>query len=375
MNNATVPAGPPELPPSVLHAIYQAVGNTQAARYNYLALAICFLYDMSLTFADEVEFIWMRPASLLKYLFIANRYLSLLQSIFSPSIFLYTGLNLSRSVRAGFLIWQSAEALINLAIIDAILIIRIWGMYAGSRAVLLFLSVFAAIGWAASVVLMSVSLSRHPIVSQPDPGFVVCAGTLPSYFAAYWIPILAVDLTFAGFMVYKGYLNWRADTVSVLTGISGRHLANLLVRDSVMYYLFINAVYGMNAAMWFWAPETLIEAAAPWGIFLPTIMVARLVLNIKADAERGRGSGDTTELTTFDAAAYNVHSGTHSGSHAGSGARGGGKKMPHNKGSINFAHSAVDSMGFGYGEESEIARTEESGSGGYGGTSVEGKAY
>ncbi|THH18844.1 hypothetical protein EW146_g2207 [Bondarzewia mesenterica] len=334
MANATTPA---DIPVAVLKEIIAEVRNTQASRYNMLALSVLYVYDTIITLGQEIELIWMKPMSLLKVLYLLNRYLNLFSSIFNSSVYLYRGTNMKNSMsdHVSRLLAIKSDIFIRCWLDEVsewngivILIIRVWGIYERSRWILIVSAVFGTAAHASSAVIMGISLNYSPIISQPAPGFVVCSITTPSYFAAYWIPVLAFDSTLFALMLWKGWQNLRKDKITMVSGTSGRQLANLLVRDSIMYYLFINAVYAMDAAMWYWADvrcsfqsdtellmnvdtqPTLIEAAAVYGLYLPSVMAGKLLLNIRdelhnEDAERT----DIIELSMFETAAPRSHTG------------------------------------------------------------------
>jgi len=51
------------------------VRENRIVTYLDVAAAVLMLYDYSLTFRDEIEYIWKRPWSLIRILFTITRYL------------------------------------------------------------------------------------------------------------------------------------------------------------------------------------------------------------------------------------------------------------------------------------------------------------
>ncbi|KAH7925395.1 hypothetical protein BV22DRAFT_1034071 [Leucogyrophana mollusca] len=166
------------------------------------------------------------------------------------------------------------------------------------------MSVFGTLQIIASAIIMGKSLNYSPALAQPAPGFVVCSMTLPPYFAAYWLPILAFEITLLALMLIKGWHNFRQQNVTVVSGMTGQRLGNLLVRDSIIYFVVINAAYIANAVVWYWEPSTLVEAASAYGVLLPPLMASKLLLNLRDAFYRGSGRDERSmELTAFHASA------------------------------------------------------------------------
>ncbi|KAH7908662.1 hypothetical protein BJ138DRAFT_1115649 [Hygrophoropsis aurantiaca] len=168
------------------------------------------------------------------------------------------------------------------------------------------MTTFGALQLIASAIVMGKGLNYAPAIAQPAPGFVVCSTTLPPYFAAYWIPILAFEITLLALMLAKGWQNFRQQNVTAVSGMTGKSLGNLLVRDSIIYFVVINAAYLANAAVWYWEPSTLVEAASPWGVLLPPLMASKLLLNLRDAFYRGSRPHEdrSMELTAFHASGH-----------------------------------------------------------------------
>ncbi|KAH7920861.1 hypothetical protein BV22DRAFT_770594 [Leucogyrophana mollusca] len=241
----------PALPPAVLNELISEARNTAMSRYNTLAMTVLYVYDLVTTLDKEVDLVWNRPWSFLKVLYIINRCLALLEGLFNSSVFLYQGTNLSNSVSGNWFKFQSGTALVLLVVVQTILVTRLWAMYEHNRPILISMSVFGTLQIIASATIMFKSLRYSPALAQPAPGFVVCSMILPPYFAAYWLPILAFETTLLVLMLIKGWHNFRQQNVTGVSGMTGQRLGNLLVRDSIIYFVVINAVYLANAVVWY----------------------------------------------------------------------------------------------------------------------------
>ncbi|KAG8907935.1 hypothetical protein FRB99_001443 [Tulasnella sp. 403] len=60
---------------ALAHQLSTAFTHITASRYLSFAGFVVLIYDHLLTFADEVELIWLKPMSLVTMLFLFNRYL------------------------------------------------------------------------------------------------------------------------------------------------------------------------------------------------------------------------------------------------------------------------------------------------------------
>jgi len=66
----------PAVPPSVVHEIVHGLHLAVIERYLSAAGLVAMFYDHALTFSDEVRLIWTAPPSFAKWMFLANRYLT-----------------------------------------------------------------------------------------------------------------------------------------------------------------------------------------------------------------------------------------------------------------------------------------------------------
>ena len=145
-------------------------------------------------------------------------------------------------------------------------------------------------------------------------GGSICAGgiTRPPPFK-FWISIICYETLLCGLAIYKGYQTFRKK--DPIAGWSGTKLLDILIRDSILYFLVwddflfpsmhmlrilrIFAVYATNLIVWlvrpvcsnFWSLcqldskiQNLAELPVNYAIALPTIMTERLLFNIKQSA-------------------------------------------------------------------------------------------
>lgn len=252
---------------------------------------------------------WFKPMSFMKVLFFLNRYIPLAAGFVNASVFLNASPTLSASLCGHWFKFQSGEALAVLGIIQAILVVRIWAIYNRNRFVLIILGVFGCLQLAASGTITGISTTQGVASSQPGPGFFTCSITTPSYFAAYWIPILTFEITLFLLTLIKGLEHFRrANQLGKLSGLSknsGHALLTILVRGSVMYFFIIAAVYAGNAAVWYWADSSLYQASSVFGLMIPPMVATKLLLSLRSsfynDQDTTVNLNSTFELAVFRA--------------------------------------------------------------------------
>ncbi|KAH7905584.1 hypothetical protein BJ138DRAFT_1164485 [Hygrophoropsis aurantiaca] len=177
-------------------------------------------------------------------------------------------------------------------------------MYGRNRWILISMTTFGTLQLIANAIILGKGINYASATAHPaTPSFVVCATTLPPYFAACWIPVLAFEITLLALMLVKGWQNFRRQNVTAVSGMTGKSLANLIVRDSMTYFVIINAAYVATATVWYRKPPIVMETATPWIIILPPLMASRLLLNLRDALYRGRQSHEdrSMELSEFHA--------------------------------------------------------------------------
>ncbi|KAJ7803754.1 hypothetical protein B0H14DRAFT_2613039 [Mycena olivaceomarginata] len=290
-----------------------------------LVWVCCF--SSLLHIGDQYDHAQFKPMSFMKVLFFLNRYLPLVGGIVDNSIYLDespTTLTASISSQTPGGHWfksQAGASIAGLGVIQAILVTRIWAIYAKHKPLCIFLGVFGCLQLAASATILAITTTQGVPSSEPAPDFFVCAITTPPYFAAYWIPILTFEFTLFALTLIKGVQNFRRTNVSILSGQSGQAILNILVRDSVIYFFIIAAVYTGNAAVWFWADASFYEASSAFGITIPPMVASKLIFSLRQTFhDETVPTSDNHEPMVFRIRAGTVSSGDQTHSTQGVGA-------------------------------------------------------
>ncbi|KAJ7429739.1 hypothetical protein B0H11DRAFT_2211908 [Mycena galericulata] len=282
--------------------------------YSSVASSAIIIFDHLITLDEEIELIWVRLMrtqqrttdpfvqrsswSMGKVLFVIvgypfsscprttpdltlkNRYYTLISliinnyALFSPT--------LTDSVSLRFFHWQGWTGLIACMIAEVILQMRLYALYFLNKKVLALMVVTFLASSASSAVIMGKALSglaarSHPILGMPTFCYPV-ATTVPSYFFAFWIPIIAFESLLCGLALYRGFQTFRASGTLFQ---SGRHLVSILIRDSVLYFLVMFATYFTNMLVWLSAGPNRLEIPITFSIALSCCLGNRLILNVR----------------------------------------------------------------------------------------------
>ncbi|KAH7922529.1 hypothetical protein BV22DRAFT_1131339 [Leucogyrophana mollusca] len=313
-------------------AIVNAANIIRITRICQLSSAIIIIYDHLITFNQEVEFIWKKPWSLATVIYLIVRYvgdgLGLLDAagICKPLTLFLTphkrhiiAAFMSESPSQEFQSWQlnfvcssvspictlggrtqttpvtAGQVFLHLqgwpsAVLDwlmqIVLQMRIYALYKRSNRVLSF----TALGYLAEIIAMSTILgiaNAHIVaINEPIPGIGICSATnIPASFYRFWLPIIAFEGTLCLLALWVGI----RDLVSGFRaqGINGINVLEVLVKDSVFYFLCLVLACVVNAAMWQTLGEAWLEVPEGFSIAAKVVIGCRLILNLpKTFAQR-----------------------------------------------------------------------------------------
>ncbi|KAM6504030.1 hypothetical protein JOM56_000973 [Amanita muscaria] len=265
------------LPSNNQKELETAFAYLTAVNYHVLASTVMLLYDHILTFEQERMYIWNQRKSLPSLVFLFFRY-------FCPVVSI---INLVAEHDPGWSdtvcrnwIWLpvSTGTIINAAT-GVILIMRVHAIYCRARWILY---VTVPVYLAELGVMMWSIPSGIPATNLP-PGFVGCfpipkPGTglrLTSiYIAALGFDTVVFSLTFMR-AFYRRFTKEKSVT-----------LLRIIVRDGTLYYTVIFVVNLINVFLLALAPPDISAINAPFASMITTVLVSRLVLNLREAAAK-----------------------------------------------------------------------------------------
>ncbi|KAF8901976.1 hypothetical protein CPB85DRAFT_1438896 [Mucidula mucida] len=310
--------------------------DIQATRYAALASGVIVLFEHVITFGDEIDLIWASHWKAGKILFIINRYFTFTSVMFNQSIrqantrelhsdstdstvqvssrhpylipctwFIALTLRPSNACSCEhFFRWQGWTGLFACMIAEVILQMRLYALYFLNKKILLLMLSTFLLSTAAAGTIMGKALSDIATESHVLPGFPACvpvAGSIPSYFYAFWIPILLFETLLCILALHRAFTSEGA-----IFG-SARKLVHAMVRDSVFYFLVMFATYLTNLLVWLNGRVSLLEIPIAFSVTLSCVLTNRIVLNVRRanhditnpsrEAQCGQEAG--TELHTI----------------------------------------------------------------------------
>ncbi|KAG8770052.1 hypothetical protein FRC16_006490, partial [Serendipita sp. 398] len=259
-----------------LRLLEESLLALQASRYTSAAAATIFVYDIFLTFDDEVQFFWRKfRFTFPNILYIINRYVGL--GFFLSPIYDYAGFHgdfsdaycsrfsgligfaLAHLAWTGIMtirvsaLWQSHPRLIRLT----------WCLWVCTMAMIVGLSTV-------TYFKLIEHMTYNPIVR-------ICASIAsPKILMATPIPPTVYELFLTVLTLIKAY--------GILSKIPGREspsLLRVLARDGVAYFVIGSIVSLGNLIAWHFLPTSLMALLLYLYWALLSSCVARLVLNLR----------------------------------------------------------------------------------------------
>jgi len=256
------------------------------------------LYDHALTFDAEMMYVWKHPSrwSFGKILLVFNRYFGPFTLVFN--IFVYVNPSVTITFCEGFHWWETTSEAVAVLTVELILMTRIYAVYDRSRKLLFVLGALFLAEIAGTLVIVDIGLPHG--IPRPFPELAGCfVGAQPPLYFLTWIPALAFESVLCFLMLYKAWRMHKDEYSSALL--------NLIIRDSVLYFLTIFATLLLNCLIWALASENFLEIALGWAVALPCALGSRLLLNMRERMYREETSQRSPhagiEMQSFRAAA------------------------------------------------------------------------
>ncbi|KAJ7135705.1 hypothetical protein C8R44DRAFT_976540 [Mycena epipterygia] len=251
---------------------------TIAGHYNRTAALAIMLWEYLITLEDEKELFWKRhPWTTATFLFLWSRYGGICLTLFG--LVVAVSPNLSDSVSYS---WLRIEGWVGMSIswsTQVILLLRIYALYDGSpRIAALIISAFAVEVF--TVIGMFGFASFHiTVVAEAMDNLVRCKVTaIPSWLWLFWVSITSFELLLCVLAVYKGYQRVR---LSAQFSSGPQVLQDIMIRDSVLYYLMIQGVYIYNLMFWIKDTKDSLDVLTGLAVALPCVMGSRMMINVR----------------------------------------------------------------------------------------------
>jgi len=253
-----------------------------AAKLYSLASCVMLFYDIALTFGDEVEKIWKQRFTGATVLWFMNRYLSPLGYI--VIIVSFNDPNWGKAACNHYVLYPEALKIVTASAVGAIFILRLYSIYSRSNRILIAftLLLLAELGtkiWAFT----------DGTALQLPPGLVGCILTgksAPGKRIVYtWVAELVFDSAVFFATLYRTLCLYRSTHIS-----EAQSLIGLIMRDGIMYFAVIFASNLVTVLIFLLAPDDLKVVNASFSTLITSLMVSRLMLNLRGAVLRRKPS-------------------------------------------------------------------------------------
>jgi len=266
------------LPPSVIHDLVRGLHIATIARYLSLSGLVALLYDHVLTFDQEIQLVWKAPSSFVKWIFLANRYLSevcLLAVANEMSGFNNHTYN-NQNCRTLIITVASCSVISTLTsnVVIFLRVIVLWDksprvvFYLFSVLVLSFLATVSCV--AASMIILEPAILYNPFVEQ-----CFLAKTTPTL-TAVWAAPLGWEFSVIILTAYNALSRPRR---------SEKPLVQILHRDGMMFFVSVTLLRGTMIAFTFINQPGLVTFPAffIWAMLL--LGLNRMLIHIRSSEQ------------------------------------------------------------------------------------------
>ncbi|KDR71426.1 hypothetical protein GALMADRAFT_143706 [Galerina marginata CBS 339.88] len=108
---------------------------------------------------------------------------------------------------------------------------------------------------------------------------------VPTNFFVFWLPMLVFEILLCVLAVVRAYKSYHESGRTIY----GQRLFDILIRDSVLYFLAIGITYLTCFVVWILEPNILIEAPIGFSLAISCTLGNRMILNLRnANEQKGQ---------------------------------------------------------------------------------------
>ncbi|KAH6919333.1 hypothetical protein BKA70DRAFT_47775 [Coprinopsis sp. MPI-PUGE-AT-0042] len=268
---------------------------TQVVGWNFAAAVAFLVYDVLITFPDEVRLIWPIPWSFTKVVFFFIRYFPIVMQMSTQ----FYGVPLLEYSPRGCYIWnvyQALGAILVMGAVDYILILRVFAMYPRNKTVR-WLSVIL---YAAEMSTMAIGIGLSVPQLEFDKHCVVFKTPITTLISA------GCPIVYQAFLF--GVTLWKF-IVAVKEGWGHVPLVVLLIRDGTWAFLLLFLILSTEAALFGFTPGAYSALIYGWLNTAFSVCGYRILLNLHNASDhlnqdlgtRTRGNAEFTSIYTTTA--------------------------------------------------------------------------
>lgn len=260
-------------------------------RYITVAALTWYFLDCIATLREEIQLVWTSRWTPVTVLYIVNRY-----TVFPTVMFIFY-FNVVEVHPTTFTcnlkgILGVAFGTFTVLTVITILQLRLHAIYGRDPRIMIVLTTLSVMTAITMITLSVMELVRDSVTVVAGTPF--CMVSIPQYSYAFWIPPMILDSIFLLLVCLKSYEHYRSLPQHTWRGT---RLMNVLVRDSVFYFLteffifLFNVLIWSSTLVWHSAGADLLQLGSVWATIFPPAVAARLVLNIRREFARSTSEG------------------------------------------------------------------------------------
>ncbi|KAG8825882.1 hypothetical protein FRC19_010277 [Serendipita sp. 401] len=257
--------------PPLTYAHLLLIGTaTRVVRYVNYASFTFMVWDMLLTLPDEVKYIWKARWTVIKVVFLSNRYVTPI--ILIGNLYTISGqakdLSDQRLVPSVLTTFEQ----VSLALVALIIILRLHAIWqAGKRSLYLLVGIWVS-GTAASIGMLIQTFFVHKRLIYHETKINICFTLVPNLWYL-WLPDVIMHGFLITFLVYKAIATPRSSQTRML---------GVLYADGIIYYTvttvaILTALLTWRVASYVWIGLPLYSC---WMIL--NVAMSRLLLSLKS---------------------------------------------------------------------------------------------
>ncbi|KAK7683085.1 hypothetical protein QCA50_013758 [Cerrena zonata] len=255
----------------------EAASHLMAAKMFSLASCVMLFYDMAITFGDEVEKIWKQRITGATVLWFLNRYLSPLGYII---IIVSFHDRWPDSVCDRYILYPEILKIFTAFVIGVIFILRLYSIYSRSVPVLVTFSLLLAAELGTKIWAFT---DGTRLILPPQLDGCILVGRSPSgeRMVYTWAAELVFDTLVFFATLYRTIHLYRNSQ-----GGTAQSLIRVIMRDGILYFAVIFGTNVVTVTMFVAATPDLKVVNASFSTLITSLMVSRLMLNLRRQAAR-----------------------------------------------------------------------------------------
>ncbi|KAI0811180.1 hypothetical protein BC629DRAFT_1732226 [Irpex lacteus] len=264
-----------------------------AAKIYSLASCVMLFYDMFLTFGDEVEKIWLQPFTGATALWFVNRYVTPLGYIIITVSF--HDPNWGPEACERYVRFPEILKIFTATAVGIVFILRLYAIWGRNRNILICFSVLLALEIAVKIWSFTGGIRL-----QLPPGLVGCilTGNPSSNRVMFtWVAELAFDTLVFFTMLYKTIVLFNRMPRSTRAA----SILQVLLRDGVVYFAVIFVSNLVTLLIYVLAIPDLKVINASFSTLITTLMVSRLMLNLRLRLVPNSADADSVITAPYSA--------------------------------------------------------------------------